>query len=112
VNPADEAGFQAAVIEVARLGGWKVAHFRPARTKYGWKTPVAADGAGWPDLACVRGDRAVFAELKSETGKLSDAQADWLDRLRLLPCAEVFVWRPSDWDEVVATLVGKSARAA
>jgi hypothetical protein len=44
-----EAAFTDAVIELARLGGWRVAHFRPARTASGWRTPVQGDGAGFPD---------------------------------------------------------------
>jgi hypothetical protein len=45
--------------------GWRAAHFRPARTAKGWRTPVAADGAGFPDLVLVRRTRIVAAELKS-----------------------------------------------
>ena len=108
--PADEAAFQAVVVEIARLAGWRVAHFRAARTEKGWRTPVAADGAGWPDLVLVRPPRIVFAELKSERGKLSARQADWIGALRLLPAAEVYVWRPDDWDELVETLTGSRPR--
>jgi hypothetical protein len=106
VKPS-EADFQAVVVETARLSGWRVAHFRPARTKDGsWKTPVTADGAGWPDLCLVRPPRIIFAELKSESGQLRPNQTEWLDVLRLLPQVEVFLWRPSDWDTVVETLTG------
>lgn len=44
----DERQWQAQVIELARILGWRVAHFRPALTKHGWRTPVQADGAGFP----------------------------------------------------------------
>src|SRR5712691_11724692 len=103
---ADEQSFQAVVVEVARLAGWRVAHFRAARTEAGWKTPVTADGAGWPDLVLVRPPRLVFAELKSDTGKVRPQQTEWLDVLRLLPQAETFLWRPCDWDSIVETLTG------
>jgi hypothetical protein len=108
-NP-DEQSFQAVVVETARLAGWRVAHFRPARTKYGWKTPVTADGAGWPDLVLVRPPRIIFAELKSEQGKVTPNQTEWLDVLRLLPQVETFLWRPSNWDAVVETLTGARPR--
>jgi hypothetical protein len=108
----DEQSFQAVVIEVAQLAGWRVAHFRAARTAHGWRTPVTADGVGWPDLVCVRPPRLLFAELKSETGTVRPRQAVWLDVLRLLPQAEVFVWRPRDWDALVETLTGSSPRKA
>ena len=69
-----------AVIELAHLYRWRVAHFRPARTEHGWRTPVAADGAGFPDLVLVR-DRVLFVELKSARGRLSVEQQDWLSAL-------------------------------
>ena len=75
------------VVDVARLSGWRVAHFRAARTAQGWRTPVTADGDGWPDLVLVRPPRLIFAELKSETGKVKPHQSKWLDVLRLLPQA-------------------------
>jgi hypothetical protein len=91
---ADEQSFQTCVLEVARLAGWRGAHFRPARTKQGWRTPVTADGAGWPDLVLVRPPRLVFAELKSAHGKATSRQLEWLDVLRLLPGVETYLWRP------------------
>jgi hypothetical protein len=109
---ADEQSFQAVVVDVARLAGWRVAHFRAARTAKGWRTPVTADGAGWPDLVLVRPPRIIFAELKSESGQLRDRQCEWLDVLRLLPEVEVYVWRPSDWDELVEILTGTAPRRA
>jgi hypothetical protein len=108
----DEAAFQSVVIETARLAGWRVAHFRAAKTSKGWRTPVTADGAGWPDLVLVRPPRLLFAELKSETGKLSERQADWLAVLRLLPNVETYLWRPGDWDELVEVLTGVAPRQA
>lgn len=108
---ADEATFQAVVIETARLAGWRCAHFRAARTKEGWRVPITADGQGWPDLVLVRPPRLIFAELKSETGKVKPHQTEWLDVLRLLPQVEVFLWRPSDWDTLVEILTG-TKRAA
>jgi hypothetical protein len=98
------------VVEVARLAGWRVAHFRPARTAKGWCTPVTADGAGWPDLVLVRPPRIIFAELKSESGKVRPEQTEWLSVLRLLPGAETHLWRPADWDAVVETLTGTEPR--
>ena len=76
-----EAELQAAVVQLAQLLGWRVAHFRPARTERGWRTPVAADGAGFPDLVMVRKERLLVAELKSVPGKLTDTQHDWLAAL-------------------------------
>ena len=97
-----EADWQRQVIDLAHTFRWRVAHFRPAKTSHGWVTPVAADGAGFPDLLLTR-DRILAVELKSETGKLSEDQAVWLDAFRLAG-VETFVWRPSDAAEVLAVL--------
>jgi hypothetical protein len=103
-----ERGFQDAVVDLARLNGWRTAHFRPALTQKGWRTPVAADGAGFPDLILARGPRLVVAELKRESGKTSGEQDQWLDAFAAVaamnPLVEVHVWRPSDWDTIAATL--------
>ncbi|HXN62318.1 MAG TPA: hypothetical protein VN886_17875 [Acidimicrobiales bacterium] len=91
-----EVELQDLVIELAHLFGWRVAHFRPARTVDGWRTAVAADGADWPDLTLVR-DRIVFAELKSSRGKLHFQQRVWRDALTGAG-AEHYLWSPADWD--------------
>lgn len=96
-----ERDWQRQVIELAQLHRWRVAHFRPAQTKDGWRTPVEADGKGFPDLVLVRiPGELIFAELKSDTGRLSDDQTIWLDLLRLVRGIDVYVWRPRDFDEV------------
>jgi VRR-NUC domain len=93
------------VIQVAHLYGWHIAHFRPARTADGsWRTPLQADGAGFPDLVLVRPPRVIFAELKTEDGKLDPLQQLWIDKLRRT-LVEVFVWRPHQLDvEIQAAL--------
>ena len=58
---------------------------------------------GFPDVVMVRGERLIFAELKAEKGRVSAAQTFWLDALRATG-AEVYVWRPSDWETIVVTL--------
>jgi len=90
-----EAEFQRIVIDMAHLFGWRVAHFRPARTARGWRTPVAADGKGFPDLVLAKAGRVIFAELKTDTGRLSDDQQAWRDAL-----PDAVVWRPRDLDEI------------
>jgi len=105
-----EKEWQKQIIELAGLLGWVVAHFRPAQTKSGWVTPVAADGKGFPDLVLVR-DRIVFAELKAQKGKLSADQSNWIEWLRDAD-VEVYVWRPDDIDEVIETLTAHERKTS
>lgn len=92
-----EAQLQDSVIALARTLGWRVAHFRPARTEAGWRTAVSADGAGFPDLVMLRANRLLVVELKSEGGKLTPVQALWLGAFVLIQGCEQALWRPSDW---------------
>jgi hypothetical protein len=98
-KPMSERELMACVVDLARVMGWRVAHFRPALTSKGWRTPVGADGAGFPDLLMVR-DRIVAAELKGDAGRLSNEQRDWLQDLRDAG-AETYMWRPADWESGV-----------
>mgnify|MGYP001585300537 FL=1 len=89
--------WQRTVLATARQFGWK-----PYWTWYSVHSP-----AGFPDLVLVRLDRLVFAELKTETGKITPAQQEWLDILEPLAQEgriEVYVWRPSQFEEVATIL--------
>jgi hypothetical protein len=106
-----EAAEQQALIETAQLLGWMVAHFRPAKTAKGWRTPVSADGAGFPDLVLVR-DRIVFAELKGSKTPVQDDQTAWLDRI-IAAGGEAYLWRlPADFDTARAILERRGRAAA
>lgn len=110
-----EAQFQQQVTQLAELYGWQWAHFRPAMTKYGWRTSVSGPlGAGFPDLILAKGERLLFVELKASRRKVSGLQDVVLGVLS--KCAEVYVWRPEQWEEVMEALgnanegnAGKSA---
>jgi VRR-NUC domain len=86
---------QRAIIDTARRLGWKVAHTPPVHTERGWRTAVAADGKGFPDLVLVR-DRVVWAEIKGDTDRLRSEQDEWIAALRMAD-AEVYVWTPDRW---------------
>ena len=118
IKPDDmkEVDWQRQVIDLAHLYGWKVAHFRPAKTERGWRTPVQADGAGFPDLVLVKPGRpVVFAELKAKKNKLSPTQQEWIEALKAArvrgdqPSVGVYVWYPTDFDEVQEVL-GQNAQ--
>jgi hypothetical protein len=122
-----ESEFMQAVIDYAHLLSWRVAHFRPGRTARGWRTPVQADGAGWPDLVLLRvsfrgrhDPRLIFAELKAKRGRVTEEQQAWLDALAEVEgrthvtdprdggeddaIVRVVVWTPDDWPEIERTL--------
>ena len=104
-----EADFQKQVIELAHLFGWKVCEFRKARLKKRgqdtYRTPFGADGAGFPDLILIRDNVLLVVELKSERGKTTPAQEQWLSAFTKAGVISR-VWRPSDWDTIVLTLQG------
>lgn len=101
-----EAELQACVIDLAHVLGYRVAHFRPAQTAHGWRTPVGADGKGFPDLVLARVGRLIFAELKAAGRSLTAAQWDWLAVLD--STAVTAKWTPADWHsgEILKTLKG------
>ncbi len=93
-HDTSERDFQQQVLQLAQLYGWRSYHT--------WLSVHSA--AGFPDLVLVRGGRVIFGELKSERGRVSQAQRDWLDALQECPGVEVHLWRPADWPQIVATL--------
>ncbi len=90
-----EKQFSQQVSDLALLTGWKV-----YRT---WTSVHSA--AGFPDLVLARRRRVLFAELKSDSGKLTPAQAGWLEALRAAD-QEAYVWRPRDWPQIERAIGG------
>ena len=91
-----EAELMDATVSLAHVYNWKVAHFRPAQTAKGWRTPVGADGKGFVDLVLAKvGHDPMFVELKSATGKLRQAQIEWIAAL----WRNVHVWTPAEWSD-------------
>lgn len=90
-----EKDWQRTVTELATARGWRWYHPYDSRKSQ----------SGFPDLTLVHAGfgRLIFAELKTESGKESADQLNWLDDLRATK-AEVYVWRPSDWEEVKRVL--------
>lgn len=111
----NEAQLQDAVIDLCRVYGVLVAHFRPARTATGWRTAVGGDGKGFPDLVLVGRRGVLYRELKSETGQPSLDQCAWLDALHEAG-EDASVWRPSDWphhiEQELAAISGRRKATA
>jgi len=105
-----ESDFMSAVIDLGHLYGWRIAHFRPGLSQSGrYLTAVQADGAGFPDLVLVRQNNVgtatlIILELKSQKGRLSEAQKEWLAVLDKVPGVVARCARPADWDEIAEML--------
>jgi hypothetical protein len=94
-----ERDFQNRVVELARLRRWLVYHTHDSRRS----------DPGFPDLVMVRGGVLVFAELKSQKGRTTIAQREWLLFLDGIATTsygvvKVHVWRPADWPQIVEVL--------
>lgn len=107
-----ERDFQKLVIDLAQKLGYLVAHFRPGRNRRNqWATAVQGDGKGYPDLTIVGRGQVLFVELKKQDGQPTPEQTRWLEAINAAG-GRAFLWRPSDWDEIVATLNRRPERAA
>lgn len=87
-----ESTFQKWVQQVMAENGWRYYHSPANVPRNGFIQNIKA---GFPDLVAVRGTRLIFAELKREIGKTTDAQDDWLGDLKQT-LAEVYIWKPRD----------------
>lgn len=91
-----EKAWQAVVVDLACVHGWVAVHFRQ----------MVGNPAGYPDLMLFRGEEVILAELKTETGRVSRRQQEWIDKLAAVGTT-VHVWRPSEWSIVVEMLRGE-----
>lgn len=90
-----EKQFQAQVLDLARLSGWLVYHTHDSRRS----------APGFPDLVLLRPPRLVFAELKTEKGRIRPEQRAWVEALSgCTQAPESYLWRPRDLEEVQGIL--------
>lgn len=97
-----EREFQAWVVSLARTYGWLPYHTWDSRRSH----------PGFPDLVLAHPEHGVlFVELKTRSGKLSEAQDHWIYTLDRAG-AWVLVWRPGDAEEIHGVLSGAVKRKA
>lgn len=84
-----ETPFQKQITDLADIFRWRWYHTHDSRRS----------NKGFPDLCMVRGDRLIFAEVKTEKGPVTPEQKEWLEELRKTK-NEVYLWRPSDWKSI------------
>lgn len=98
-RPMTERDLREQVRTLCKLFGWRMAF-----TQYSIRSPK-----GFPDLVLCRPPRLILAELKSDVGKTTQQQDEWLADLRVVAAAteiEVYVWRPADVDDIARVLGG------
>jgi hypothetical protein len=106
-----ETQWQRTVTDLALTLHWRALHHHDSRRQVGTtedgKPILVGDtnAAGLPDWLFIR-ERHFFAELKAEGKQPTAKQQEVLDALRKAG-AEVHVWQPSDWPEVVVALTGR-----
>ena len=90
-----EKRFQAHVLELAALFGWLAYHTYDSRRS----------APGYPDLTLVHAERRriIFAELKTDRGRLTEAQREWANAIAAAG-GEYRLWKPKDWSEIAFTL--------
>lgn len=104
-----EREFQGRILTTAQMYGWRHMHIGEStkRVRRGGKyiTVADPDTAGWPDLVLChrRRGRIVFREVKTDKGRITDNQRDWLDLLEACGM-DVGVWRPRDWNDILKEL--------
>ena len=84
-----ETEFRKDVMAFAKEHGWHVYYVRDSRR---------VTSKGFPDLTMRRGHDVLFAELKTNAGRLTQDQQDWLLALGGV------VWRPRDWPIITKRL--------
>ena len=112
LKAGSEAAFQQQVVNLAQLYAWRCYHTHDSRRSQ----------AGFPDLVLVRGAELIFAELKTQSGRVRTEQTEWIQALTDVAAGvsrlwdqgaghatpdtsvEVFLWRPDDFDRLHARL--------
>lgn len=84
-----EKQFLQTVRDLARWARWRVYHtFNSRRSE-----------PGFPDLVLLRGKEMIAAELKTDTGRVTLAQREWLNALQTAG-VETAIWRPADFEMI------------
>lgn len=90
-----EKELRQSIVRAAREFGWRV--------YFTWSSMHSP--AGFPDLTMVRNSRLIFAELKTDSGKVTPDQEAWMTALRTSGRCEVYLWRPTDLEDAYKLLL-------
>ena len=94
------------LLGAADVYGWMVFHVRDSKRG----VVQGPRCKGFPDLVMGGGSprRIMFREVKSQTGRLTQEQANW-GAMLMAAGADWGVWRPSDWPAIRRELAGEPA---
>jgi hypothetical protein len=84
-----EAQFQQRITDLCDWLGLKWHH----------ETDSRKSKKGFPDLVICGPNHLIWVELKSNRGRVTKAQQEWLDALEAAN-QQAFVWRPDDWPTI------------
>lgn len=100
--PMLEGDWLVAVGEALDWLGWSWIHHRPGRTGSGWVTATQGNAAaGEPDILAIRVPRVLWLELKTDKGRVSPEQEDWLARLKDSGQEAHLIRLPREWDRLM-----------
>ena len=108
-----EYEFANKVAQLARLYGWRIAHFGTGQTNHGHRTATRFDARGFVDWTMVHPQRHLiwFRELKAGRNGLDEHQEQWKDWLNEAG-ANWDLWRERDLDDIVTAVSFGKARAS
>lgn len=114
-----ETPFQAEIVKLARLFGWRVMHVNDSRREVvdrrrGISFLVGdEDAKGWPDLVLAHPRWHVVAvrELKTNKGRVDPKQREWVELLTACGI-DAAIWRPRHWDELIVPFLTTRRAAA
>ena len=99
-----EADLMKAIIDTARIHGWRVHHDRPVTDRRGRTRTAVSGDTGFPDLVLARDGEVIIVECKAAHGRFEPGQREWLR------ATGGFVVRPADLDALLARLRAPSNR--
>jgi hypothetical protein len=89
-----EDQLQDAILDAARLFGWRAYHIRRS------DRAIVQGDAGFPDVTLARDGRVLFLELKREGGRMTRAQVEWIEAIGV----GALIVRPDDLDTILGML--------